>query len=171
VAEVIRDDGPHASTRLLDRTGMHLHRDETRLDPERRRALEELRRTDPVLLGKRVLIVDDDVRNVFALTTMLEARGMIVTHAENGREAIDRLAREPVDIVLMDLMMPVMDGYRATRTIRQIPGLAILPVICLTAKALKGDREACLAAGATDYVAKPVDIGHLLSLLRVWLTR
>ena len=132
--------------------------------------LEQLRDTDAALQGKRVLIVDDDVRNVFALTSALEAHGMDVRYAENGREALEQLqADADVDLVLMDVMMPELDGYETTRVIRATPELEHLPVIALTAKAMQGDRDKSIAAGASDYVTKPVDIDQLISLMRVWL--
>jgi HAMP domain-containing protein/signal transduction histidine kinase/CheY-like chemotaxis protein len=168
-AEVVHAEHADAEVQLLDRIGLYLHRDEGALEHGRRDRLARWRARDPALAGQRVLVVDDDVRNIFALTTVLEQHGMTVFHAENGKEALELLEKEHVDIVLMDVMMPVMDGYQATRAIRQIGRFAHLPVICLTAKAMRGDRESCLAAGASDYVAKPVEIPHLLSLLRVWL--
>jgi CheY-like chemotaxis protein len=129
-----------------------------------------LQTADAVLQGKRVLIADDDVRNVFALTSALEIRGMLVRFAENGREAIESLDADPgVDLVLMDVMMPEMDGHEATRALRADQRFADLPVIALTAKAMKGDREKSIAAGASDYITKPVDIEQLISLMRVWL--
>jgi CheY-like chemotaxis protein len=132
--------------------------------------LEQLRDADAALQGKRVLIVDDDVRNVFALTSALEAHGMEVRYAENGVEALDQLQADPdVDLVLMDVMMPELDGHETTRRIRQIGELERLPVIALTAKAMQGDRDKAIAAGASDYVTKPVDIDQLVSLMRVWL--
>ena len=119
-----------------------------------------------------MLIVDDDVRNVFALTSALEGHGMQVIFAENGREGIETLdANADVDLVLMDIMMPEMDGYETMRAIRLDEQFAQLPIIALTAKAMKGDREQCVAAGASDYITKPVDIDQLLSLMRVWLYR
>jgi CheY-like chemotaxis protein len=124
------------------------------------------------LTGRKVLIVDDDVRNIFALTTFLERSEMKVTYAESGREGIARLQEAgDIDIVLMDVMMPEMDGYETMRAIREQPRLRQLPIIAVTAKAMKGDREKCIEAGASDYIAKPVDMDQLLSLLRVWLYR
>ena len=121
---------------------------------------------------KRILIVDDDVRNIFALTSLLEDHHLIVVHAENGRAGIEVLESTPhIDIVLMDIMMPGMDGYETTRAIREIPRFRTLPIIALTAKAMKGERAKCLEAGASDYMTKPVDLEQLFSVLRVWLTR
>jgi CheY-like chemotaxis protein len=134
--------------------------------------LEQLHDKEAVFQGKRILIVDDDVRNVFALTSVLERHGMKVRYAENGREALDLLNEDPeVDLVLMDIMMPELDGYEATKQIREQPQFERLPVIALTAKAMKGDREKSIAAGASDYITKPVDTEQLLSLMRVWLYR
>ena len=134
--------------------------------------LRRLAETDPALAGKKVLLVDDDARNLFALTTVLEQHEMKVVYAENGQQALDKLAAETdVDIVLMDIMMPEMDGYEATRRIRAQTKYAKLPIIALTAKAMKGDREKCIEAGASDYITKPVDPDQLVSLLRVWLYR
>ena len=132
--------------------------------------LDQLHQADAVLQGRTVLIVDDDVRNVFALTSVLEGRGMSVLFAENGREGIEALEANPgVDLVLMDVMMPEMDGYETTQAIRLLPEFEKLPIIALTAKAMKGDRERSIAAGASDYITKPVDTDQLLSLMRVWL--
>ncbi len=156
--------------RLLDETALFLHRPETALPADSRRVLEQLHSGDDVLAGKRVLIVDDDVRNVFALTSALEARAMEVRFAENGRDAIGSLDADPeVDLVLMDVMMPELDGHETTRALRADPRFAGLPIISLTAKAMKGDREKSIAAGASDYITKPVDIDQLISLMRVWL--
>jgi CheY-like chemotaxis protein/HAMP domain-containing protein len=158
--------------RLLAETSLFLHRVEAQLPREKRRLLEQLHGAEAVFQGKRVLIVDDDVRNVFALTSILEGYGTEVRFAENGREALEALREDPeVDLVLMDIMMPELDGYETTRAIRAQPQLERLPVIALTAKAMKGDREKAVAAGASDYIAKPVDTDQLLSLLRVWLYR
>jgi CheY-like chemotaxis protein/signal transduction histidine kinase/HAMP domain-containing protein len=158
--------------RLLDETALFLHRVESKLPEQKRRMLERLHNADAVFAGKKVLIVDDDVRNIFSLTSVLEGHGMEVVFAENGRDALGKLAENPdVDIVLMDVMMPEMDGYETTRAIREIPEHKALPIIALTAKAMKGDRERTIAAGASDYITKPVDTEQLLSLMRVWLYR
>jgi HAMP domain-containing protein/CheY-like chemotaxis protein/signal transduction histidine kinase len=158
--------------RLLDETALFLHRVEAKLPEQKRRMLERLHNADAVFAGKHVLIVDDDVRNIFSLTSVLEDHGMRVSFAENGKQAIDLLKATPgIDLVLMDVMMPEMDGYETTRAVRQIPELRNLPIIALTAKAMKGDREKCIAAGASDYITKPVDTEQLLSLMRVWLYR
>jgi CheY-like chemotaxis protein len=132
--------------------------------------LEQLHHADAVFAGKKVLIVDDDVRNVFALTSVFEARGMEVLFAENGRDGLASLEANPdVDLVLMDIMMPEMDGYETTRAVRERPEFKNLPIVALTAKAMKGDREKSIASGASDYITKPVDVDQLLSLMRVWL--
>jgi CheY-like chemotaxis protein len=156
--------------RLLAETALFLHRVEANLPPPTREILEQLQRVDPVLIGKKVLIIDDDVRNIFALTSVLERYQMQVLYAENGRDALELLQSTPdVNVVLMDVMMPEMDGYETMRAIRKQRKLKALPIIALTAKAMKGDREKCIEAGASDYITKPVDIEQLLSLLRVWL--
>ncbi|MBZ5606167.1 MAG: response regulator, partial [Acidobacteriia bacterium] len=162
----------HFTERLLDESVLLFHRDEADLQPEQRRILEHLREADPALAGKTVLVVDDDVRNIFALTSLLEDHHLNVLHAENGRAGIEMLKGTPhIDLVLMDIMMPEMDGYETMRAIRQEPALRSLPIIALTAKAMKGDRAKCLEAGASDYVTKPVDLEQLFSVLRVWITR
>jgi len=158
--------------RLLDETALHLHRPPSALKPEHRRILDQLHHADAVLQGRKVLIVDDDVRNVFALTSVLEARGMTVLFGENGREGLEILEANPdVDLVVMDVMMPEMDGYDAMRAVRARARFEDLPIIALTAKAMQGDRERSIASGASDYVTKPVDPDQLLSLMRVWLYR
>jgi len=158
--------------RLLDETSLFLHRVEANLPEYKRKMLEEVHQTDPVLRGRKVLIVDDDVRNIFALTSILERQEMNVLYAESGKEALEILEESPdVSVVLMDIMLPGMDGYEATMAIREMPKFKTLPIIALTAKAMKGDREKCLDSGASDYIAKPVDTDKLLSLLRVWLYR
>ncbi|MGH7515096.1 MAG: response regulator, partial [Gemmatimonadales bacterium] len=167
---VIKD--ARSPERLLDETALFLHRVTANLPEGKRRMLEALHRTDPTLTGRTVLIVDDDVRNIFALTTFLERSEMKVVYAESGREGIGRLQDMPeVDVVLMDVMMPEMDGYETIRAIRDMSKFRHLPIIAVTAKAMKGDREKCIEAGASDYIAKPVDMDQLLSLLRVWLYR
>jgi CheY-like chemotaxis protein len=158
--------------RLLDETALFLHRVEAKLPEQKRKMLEHLHDSDSVVSGKSILVVDDDVRNIFSLTSVLEDHGMIVRFAETGKQAIDELKKDPnVDAVLMDVMMPEMDGYETTRAIREMDQFKTLPIIALTAKAMKGDREKCIAAGASDYITKPVDTEQLLSLLRVWLYR
>jgi HAMP domain-containing protein/signal transduction histidine kinase/DNA-binding response OmpR family regulator len=165
---ILKDAG--SPERLLSETALFLHRAPSALPAESRRMLEQLQTADTVLHGKRVLIADDDVRNVFALTSALEARGMVVRFAENGREAIESLDSDPgVDLVLMDVMMPELDGHETTRALRADPRFADLPIIALTAKAMRGDREKSIGAGASDYITKPVDIEQLISLMRVWL--
>jgi CheY-like chemotaxis protein len=157
--------------RLLDETALFLHQAEADLPPHKRKMIEQARLNDPALQGIRVLIIDDDVRNVFALTAALEQRfGMRVSYADNGADGIEQLkSAEYIDVILMDVMMPGMDGYETTRRIRQLPGHESVPIIALTAKAMKGDREKCIDAGASDYIAKPVDTDQLASLIRVWI--
>jgi CheY-like chemotaxis protein len=158
--------------RLLDETALFLHRVEAKLPEQKRRMLEQLHSADDAFSGKHVLVVDDDVRNIFSLTSVLEDHGMKVSFAENGRDALEKLPGiGEVDIVLMDIMMPEMDGYETTKAIREMPRFRQLPIIALTAKAMKGDREKTIAAGASDYITKPVDTEQLLSLMRVWLYR
>jgi CheY-like chemotaxis protein/signal transduction histidine kinase len=158
--------------RLLAETALFLHRVEANLPEPKRRMIEQLSRKDPVLAGRKVLIVDDDVRNIFALTSALEGYNMNVVHAENGQEGLNLLKATPgIEAVLMDIMMPEMDGYEAISAIRQMEEFKQLPIIALTAKAMKADRDHCLEVGASDYISKPLDIDQLLSLLRVWLYR
>jgi CheY-like chemotaxis protein/HAMP domain-containing protein len=171
-AETIIVKDVSSPERLLDETALFLHRVASKLPSEKRRMLEQLHSADEVFKGKRVLIADDDVRNVFALASVLERQGMEVQFAENGNEAIASLQADPeIDLVLMDIMMPELDGYEAMRRIREVPQFAKLPIISLTAKAMKGDREKSIASGASDYITKPVDTDQLLSLMRVWLYR
>ena len=158
----------HSPERLLDDSVLLLHRDESVLTEDQCRILDRLRRTDPTLISKTILVVDDDVRNIFAFTSLLEEHNMNVVHAENGRAGIELLKiRHGIDLVLMDIMMPEMDGYETMSTIRQIPEFRSLPIVALTAKAMKGDRAKCLEAGASDYITKPVDLEQLFSVLRV----
>jgi CheY-like chemotaxis protein len=158
--------------RLFDETALFLHRDAAQLPAEKAAIVRRLHASSEVLAGRTVLIVDDDVRNIFAMTSLLERHGMQVISAENGREALERLGSTPsIDVVLMDIMLPEMDGYETTRAIRRLPDRSSLPILALTAKAMKGDREKCLAAGASDYIAKPVEADHLVAQLRSWLQR
>ncbi|HEY2544873.1 MAG TPA: HAMP domain-containing protein [Candidatus Acidoferrum sp.] len=164
--------GVESPERLLDETALFLHRVVYDLPPEKQKMLERLHRSDEALIGKKVLVVDDDVRNIFALSSVLERRGMIVLTAGTGREAINILESTPdMAIVLMDVMMPEMDGYETMQVIRQNTAFRRLPIIALTAKAMKGDREKCLEAGASEYLAKPVNTDQLLAALRMWLHR
>ncbi len=164
--------GVESPERLLDETALFLHRVVTDLPPEKQKMLDRLHHSDEALIGKKVLVVDDDVRNIFALSSVLERRGMIVLTAGTGREAIATLESTPdVAIVLMDIMMPEMDGYETMQVIRQNPLFRRLPIVALTAKAMKGDREKCLEAGASEYLAKPVNTEQLLSALRMWFHR
>ena len=172
LAETVIVKDASSPQRLLDETALFLHRVQANLPESTRRALEEIHDSDPLLVGKKVLIVDDDIRNIFALTSALERHRMDVVHAENGKDGIDLLNQtDGVDLVLMDVMMPEMDGLETMRRIRAVPQFASLPIIALTAKAMKGDRDQCTEAGASDYITKPVDVEQLLSVLRVWLYR
>lgn len=155
---------------ILDETALYLHRKSENLPEGPRETLVKLHQSDEMIKYKKVLVVDDDIRNIFALTTILERHNMKVIPAENGHEALNILNQTPdVDMILMDIMMPVMDGYETTRAIRQQPQFSDLPIIALTAKAMKGDREECLEAGASDYITKPVNSTQLLSMIRSWI--
>jgi CheY-like chemotaxis protein len=157
--------------RLFDETALFLHRVVADLPEPKQQLLERLHQSNESLRGQKVLVVDDDARNIFALTTVLENQDMDVISATNGRQAIEIISNTPeLSVVLMDIMMPEMDGY-TTSEIRKQPEFRSLPILALTAKAMKGDREKCLEAGASDYVAKPVNLEQLLSMLRVWLYR
>ncbi|WP_375504449.1 response regulator [uncultured Nostoc sp.] len=172
LAETIIIKNVRSPERLLDETALFLHRVQANLPPPKRQMLEQLHQNDPVLANRTILIVDDDLRNIFALTSFLESYQMQVLFAENGRDGIEMLqTNSEINIVLMDIMMPEMDGYETTRAIRQQQQFRSLPIIALTAKAMPGDREKCIEAGASDYITKPVDTEQLLSLLRVWLYR
>lgn len=162
--------GARSPERLLDEVTLFLHKVESQLSNERQRMLKTARSRDKVFEGRKVLLVDDDVRNIFALTSALEHKGAIVEIGRNGREAIERLEQhDDIDLVLMDVMMPEMDGFEAIRLIRQQPRWRKLPIIAVTAKAMKDDQQRCLQAGANDYLAKPIDLDRLFSLIRVWL--
>ncbi|WP_054956886.1 response regulator [Paenibacillus dakarensis] len=156
--------------RLLDETTLFLHRVEANLPEDKRKILQKLHNKEVLFDGKRILLVDDDIRNVFALSSVLEGYNMEVTFAENGREALELLEADPnFDLILMDMMMPEMDGYEAMRRLRQMPQFEKMPIIALTAKAMKEDRAKCIEAGASDYMKKPIQTEQLLSLMRVWL--
>jgi CheY-like chemotaxis protein len=164
--------GVESPERLLDETALFLHRLVSNLPPQKQRMLERLHASDEDLIGRTVLLVDDDARNIFALSSVLERRGMRVLTATTGKEAISILQSTPeVAVALMDIMMPEMDGYQTMQQIRKNEQLRRLPIIALTAKAMKGDREKCVAAGASDYLAKPVNTEQLLAALRTWLHR
>jgi CheY-like chemotaxis protein len=170
MAESVVLKGVQSPERLLDETALFLHLVASELPPGKQEMLERLRQSDEALVGKKILVVDDDVRNIFALTSLLEQHGMQVASAENGTEAISLLDEiGDIDAVLMDIMMPEMDGYETMRRIRGKNRHRLLPILALTAKAMKGDREKCLDAGASDYIAKPVNTEELLALLRIWL--
>jgi CheY-like chemotaxis protein len=162
--------GVRSPERLLDETALFLHRSIANLPESKQRMLESLHDTDEALVGRKALVVDDDVRNIFALSSLLERHGMKVVSATTGQEAIEHIEREDdLGVVLMDIMMPEMDGYETMQRIRGNARFQRLPIIALTAKAMKGDREKCLEAGASDYIAKPVNTNQLLSLVRLWL--
>ena len=162
---------PSSIEQLIDQIALFLHRSDVELPAPESASGEQLHENDEVFVGKRILIVDDDVRNVFALTSALEQHNLDVVYAGSGEEGIQMLQQDQeIDLVLMDVMMPGMDGYTAMREIRKVPAFRSLPVIALTAKAMPGDRENSLSAGASDYVTKPVDIDRLLTLLRLWLS-
>ncbi|WP_242167623.1 MULTISPECIES: response regulator [unclassified Pseudomonas] len=164
--------GARSPERLLDEVTLFLHKVESQLSHDRQKMLKTARSRDKVFEGRKILLVDDDVRNIFALTSALEHKGAVVVIGRNGREAIDKLNEvDDIDLVLMDVMMPEMDGYEATALIRQDPRWKKLPIIAVTAKAMKDDQERCLAAGSNDYLAKPIDLDRLFSLIRVWLPK
>ena len=169
--------GAKSPERLLDEVTLFLHRVVAGLSPEQQSLLRRAQNRDETLEGKRVLIVEDDVRNIYALTSVLEPRGVELSIARNGREAVEATAKSArgdapaIDLVLMDVMMPEMDGLTATREIRKDERLKKLPILMLTAKAMPDDQQKCLEAGASDYMAKPLDVDRLLSLVRVWMPR
>jgi CheY-like chemotaxis protein len=158
--------------RLLDEVTLFLHQVESTLPMERQRMLQAARDRDTALNDRRILVVEDDARNIFALSSVLEPLGGTVLIARNGREALNRLDSKPLpDIVLMDIMMPEMDGFEAMQQIRRNPDLRDLPIIALTAKAMPDDQQRCLAAGANDYITKPIDVDKLVSLIRIWMPK
>ncbi len=172
LAETIIIKDADSLERLVDETALFLHRDVADLTEMQKNMMKRVNVTDPRLEGKKVLVVDDDIRNIFALTSALERQQMQVVYAENGRDGIEMLKKtHGIDGVLMDIMMPEMDGYEAMNEIRQITKFKSIPIIAVTAKAMKGDRQKCIEAGASDYITKPVDTEQLLSLLRIWLDR
>jgi CheY-like chemotaxis protein len=169
--------GARSPERLLDEVSLFLHQVEAKLPPEQQRILRLARQREAAFEGRAILVVEDDARNIFALSSVLEPKGAKLLIARNGREALDVLERaakqpkEAVDLVLMDIMMPVMDGLTATREIRRRPEWKKLPIIALTAKAMADDRQKCIDAGASDYIAKPLDVDKLVSLVKVWLPK
>jgi len=172
LAETIIVKDVRSPERLLDETALFLHRVEAKLPQPKREMLRRALENDTSLAGRKVLVVDDDARNLFALTAILERYEIRVSYGDTGRQALDALATDDtIELVLMDIMMPEMDGYEATRRIRAQSKFSKLPIIALTAKAMKEDRQKCIDAGASDYITKPVDPDQLLSLLRVWLYR
>ena len=162
--------GAQSPERLLDETSLFLHRVETSLPLEQQHMIRMAHDKESILQSKNILVIDDDMRNVFALSHALKSKGMNVLRAENGQKALELMEANPdIDIVLVDIMMPVMDGYETMKRIRAQEKYWKLPILALTAKAMKGDREKCIKAGANDYLAKPIDIDKVLSMLRVWL--
>ncbi|MFZ6009214.1 MAG: response regulator, partial [Bacteroidota bacterium] len=161
--------GVNSIEQLLEETVSHLHVHHKDLAPEKRKIIEGIRRKEDILAGKHILVVDDDVRNLFALTTVFERFNINAITADSGKEAIQILNENPkIDMVLMDIMMPEMDGYETTQKIRREHKNSTLPIIAVTAKAMKGDRQKCIEAGASDYITKPLKIDQLLSLMRLW---
>jgi CheY-like chemotaxis protein len=172
LAETIIIKDADSIERLVDETALFLHRDVANLNESQKNIMKRVNYVDPRLTSKKVLVVDDDIRNIFALTSVLERQQMQVVYAENGRDAIEMLKKTSgIEGVLMDIMMPEMDGYEAMQEIRQISKFKSIPIIAVTAKAMKGDRQKCIEAGASDYITKPVETEQLLSLLRIWLDK
>jgi CheY-like chemotaxis protein len=164
--------GPQSHQQLFDETALFMHRRVAGMSEDKRRIIDQARRREAGLAGRHVLIVDDDIRNIFSLTGVLEQHQVQVLNAESGRHCMELMETTPaVDLVLMDVMMPDMDGYETMRQIRRMERFRKLPIIAITAKAMKGDREKCIAAGATEYISKPVDTDQLVSTMRVWLGR
>jgi CheY-like chemotaxis protein len=172
-ADSIIIKGVKSPERLLDETALFLHQVVARMPAEKQQAIKQLHNREQILEGKRVLIVDDDMRNAFVLSKVLRDKGLSVSLAINGIKALDILSQKPTsfDLVLMDIMMPELDGYETIKRIRAQPHFRNLPILALTAKAMKDDAEKCIAAGANDYLSKPVDLERLFSMLRVWLYR
>jgi CheY-like chemotaxis protein len=169
ISQTIVHKGLNSLENLLEETAIHLHIRYIDLSPEKRKLIENNRRKNDIVDGKKILVVDDDVRNLFALTTVFERFNINVLTAESGKEALEALNEHPdIDMVLMDIMMPEMDGYETTQKIRREHNNNNLPIIAVTAKAMKGDRQKCIEAGASDYITKPLKIDHLLSLMRLW---
>ncbi|MDO9243472.1 MAG: response regulator, partial [Rhodocyclaceae bacterium] len=169
-AESIIIKGAKSPERLLNEVTLFLHLVESNLHPNKQRMIRTAIDKEAMLEGRKVLLVDDDMRNIFSLSSLLGEKNMVVIEAENGKEALARLEEhQDVGIILMDIMMPEMDGYTAMREIRKNPRLVNIPIIAMTAKALRGDHEKCMAAGASDYIAKPIEVDKLLSLIRVWI--
>ena len=161
--------GARSPERLLDEVALILHRVDSKISQAQKKIIKAVRSREQIFKGKKILLVDDDIRNIFALTSVLEQKGATVLTGRNGQEALDMLNQDPkIDLVLMDIMMPEMDGYEATKRIRKQKRFAKLPIIAVTAKAMKDDHKKCLEAGTNDYVSKPVDLEKLLSLIRVW---
>jgi len=172
LAEIVVLKKVSTTEAVLEQTTLFLHHAVKNLPQKTRRLLAERKNSAPELSGKKTLIVDDDIRNIFALTSVLEQQGVVVLNAENGKDGIELLKNNPdIDAVLMDIMMPELDGYDTMRIMRKHEAFKNLPIIAITAKAMKGDREKCIEAGASDYLSKPVNTEQLLSLLRVWLTQ
>ena len=164
--------GARSPERLLDEVTLFLHRVESKMPAARREMLKISRSREQVFEGRKILVVDDDIRNIFALTSALEQKGAIIVVGRNGHEALEKLEIDPgIDLVLMDIMMPEMDGHEATRRIRKQKRFEKLPIIAVTARAMKDDQEKCLESGANDYLSKPVDLDKLLSLIRVWIPK
>jgi CheY-like chemotaxis protein len=170
-ADSIIVKGVKSPERLLDETALFLHRIVAEMPPEKQQTIKRLHDRERVLDNKQILLVDDDVRNAFALSKLLSDKGLKVTIASSGQKALDNLEENTYDLVLMDIMMPQMDGYETIQRIRKQAHLRTLPILALTAKAMKGDREKCIQAGANDYLPKPIDAQRLFSMLRVWLYR
>ncbi len=164
--------GSRSSERLLDEVTLFLHKLGENLSTKRRQMLKQSRSREQLFEGRKILLVDDDVRNIFALSSVLEQRGATIIVGRNGKEALNQLEKDPdIDLVLMDIMMPEMDGYEATRKIRAQKRFAKLPIIAVTAKAMLDDQEKCMEAGTNDFLAKPIDVDKLLSLMRVWIPK